>query len=251
MAAAEAARRVLASASGVADALQQGADPYQKMIRGMILSISQLDDVALEEQLQRALLLGTTTTLFDRVLAPTLVRVGQLWHDGRLSIAHEHFATQRIGKLVRDLTRLAIGGEDAEPALVACFADEDHEIGALGVALRLGTWGMRPIFFGARMPPAGVRTAVEAIGPKLVALSVTLAPERARARELVDGYAGACGAIPWMVGGAGVESIADLVANAGGLRAPSDSEALRAAVRSALGRAPRRGATRAPRRKTP
>ena len=102
--------------------------------------------------------------------------------------------------------------------------------------MRLASWGTRPVFLGARTPPGAVQTAVEATTPKLVALSVSVAPARARARELVDGYSSACGGVPWIVGGEGAEGIADLVRKAGGHVAPAEPGAVRAEIRRLLHR---------------
>ena len=236
--AAEAARLVGAATQDRARGAPATEDAYAQAARGLVEAITRFDDVAIDEQLRRVLFLGTSTSVFDRVLAPALVRVGELWHDGQLSVAQEHLASQRIAAIVRDLTRLVTRDEADERAVVACFADEEHEIGALGIAMRLAVWRMRTVFLGARTPPGAIRTAVESLAPKLVALSVTVPVERSRARELVDGYASACARVPWLVGGAGVDAIADLVRKAGGLVAPSDASSLRAAVRLALGRRP-------------
>jgi methanogenic corrinoid protein MtbC1 len=251
VAAAEAARRLLerppghagevagvamaTEADGAADAGEALApDAYASAVDALTDAVRRLDDVTFDEQLRRASYLGSGTAIFERVLVPTLRRVNSLLCDGFVSIAHEHFASQRIAMLIRDFTRLATPDQPQGVAVVACFADEHHEIGALGVALRLATWGVRPLFLGARTPPAAIHAAVSLLAPKLVALSVTMAPDRARARELVDGYAGACGATPWAVGGPATESMADLIQNAGGYLAPADTAGLRTFVRSAI-----------------
>lgn len=243
VAAAEAARRVVEQSSpapaGAERSPESGTgsavlDSYGGAVEALTDAIRRLDDVSFEAQLRRASYFGSSTAIFERVFVPTLHKVNDLFCNGYVSIAHEHFASQRIATLVRDFTRLATPDDPQGIAVVACFADEHHEIGALGVALRLATWGLRPIFLGARTPPPAIRTAVESLVPALVALSVTVAPDRARARELVDGYAGACGATRWTVGGAATEALADLVRNAGGIVAPPDAAGLRGLVRRAI-----------------
>ena len=205
-------------------------DAFQAAASGIVDAIALLDDARFDEQLRRAMLLGPSTAVFERVLAPALARVGELWHEGAMSIAEEHFASQRIGQVVRELTRLLVRDDADGTAIVACAADEEHEIGALGVAMRLATWGLRPVFLGARTPPAAVRAAVETVKPRLVALSFTLLPARDRAEELVSDYARACRQTPWIVGGATALGMADIVEKAGG-RVTHDVPSLRAAVR--------------------
>jgi DNA-binding transcriptional MerR regulator/methylmalonyl-CoA mutase cobalamin-binding subunit len=234
MAAAEAARAVAEESTFRATAARGEVEPYAQSVNGILDAIERFDDVELDRQLRRAMFLGSTGAVADRVILPALERIGGKWHDGEFSIAQEHFGSHRLGTTMRDLVRLSVR-EDAEiRTVVACFADEDHDIGALAAAMRLATWGLRPIFLGARTPPDAVRSAVETLSPSLVALSVSIPPPRPRARELVDAYASACKGVPWMVGGAGAKAVARLVKRAGGLIAPEDTDQLHALVRRAI-----------------
>jgi DNA-binding transcriptional MerR regulator/methylmalonyl-CoA mutase cobalamin-binding subunit len=210
-------------------------DPYALTRQAIVGAIKRFDDDALDLHLRSLLFLGPTVALIDRILVPVLREVGDLWHAGKLGVAQEHFASQRVGTLVRDLTRLAPGWEGGVRIVLASFADDEHDLGLLSTAARFSTWGYRPLFLGARTPPEAVGSAVDAIEPRLVALSCTITPARARARELVDGYARACQRVPWMVGGAGSLSIADLVTARGGVMAPEEPTALRAVLRRVTG----------------
>ena len=68
--------------------------------------------------------------------------------------------------------------------------------------------------------------------------NLLLSPDHVEAaRELVDDYASACGGVPWLVGGAGVAGMAEMIGARGGQVAPSDPEALRSVVRAAVQRA--------------
>jgi methanogenic corrinoid protein MtbC1 len=118
---------------------------------------------------------------------------------------------------------------------VACFADEDHALPLYGVAFGFIQWGLRPIVLGARTPPSAIRHAVESIQPALVGLSVTVTPPAYRARELVDAYAEACGAVPWIVGGPAAEDLRDFVEASGGMVVGTQAlDQVRAAVRGLL-----------------
>jgi DNA-binding transcriptional MerR regulator/methylmalonyl-CoA mutase cobalamin-binding subunit len=231
--AAEAARMVRGRSADVAQSPERVSprDPYAEALEAILDAVARFDDEALETQLRILLFLGPVAPVLDRVLVPALRRIGDAWHAGELSVAHEHHASQRIGQLVRDLLRLAPGADSADRVVLASFADDEHDLGLLMTAARLSTWGYRPVFLGARTPPDALGGAIEAVHARVAALSCTIAPPRARARELIDGYANACGDVPWVVGGAGVEPMADLVRARGGLVAPSDPVALRALLR--------------------
>lgn len=220
MAAAEAAQLLLSRES---TALSPGRnvpadkDAFALAVDALLEAVEQFDDLALDHQVRRLMFLGSATELLDRVLCPTLREIGERWHAGELSVAQEHLATQKLGTVMRDLVRLLPGAEASDGAVLGCFADDEHELGLLGLAIRVSDLGLRPLFLGARTPPSAVRSAVEASSPKLVALSVTVTPARARSLELLEDYAAACGKVPWIVGGAGVAPIAELVEKRGGI----------------------------------
>ena len=247
MAAAEAAKLLSAGKSPLGDPHYEAAgyaavDPFTASLRAILDAIARFDDVALELQLRKATFLGTATAILDHVIAPALREIGRRSHEGELSIAQEHLASQRLGMVMRDLARLAPGADGQSTVVLACFADDDHELGLLDVATRFAVEGLRPIFLGARTPPDAIRSAVDGFVPVLVGLSVTLTPNLGRARELVDGYAKACGAVPWVVGGAGVLPIAAMIRARGGTivegpASPDYGAELRAITRDAMERA--------------
>lgn len=240
LAAAEAARVVQARAVAItggpspANHLEAGIDPFQAVTEAVLDAVARFDDEALEQQLGRLFLMGSAGQIFERAIAPALVEIGERWHAGELTVAQEHFASHKIETLMRHLLRLSPGTQAEHCAVFASFADDEHELGLLGFALRVSEWGTRPIFLGARTPPSAVGNAVESLSPKLVGLSVSVAPPRPRARELVEGYAAACGDVPWIVGGAAAPRIEELVTKSGGLIAPQDTAGLRAIVQPIL-----------------
>ena len=235
MAAAEAARAIGTSEARPAPPADRG-NAFALSVEVLLEAIDRFDDRAVDRELRRAMYLGSPTELLDGVLAPVLRQVGERWHAGKLGIAEEHLAAQKVGTLMRDLVRFLPGAAATRSVILACFVDDDHELGLLGMAIRVAEQGRRPIFLGARTPPSAVASAVAAAGPELVALSLTMTPPRARARALLVEYAAACADVPWMAGGAGIGPIADLVEELGGTAVRGDGagvdETLRARPRS-------------------
>lgn len=192
-------------------------DPYSRACEAILRAVTDFDPQALELAVRSAMFLGSATTVYTRVLAPVMREVGDGWHGGTLSVAQEHMTSEMLGSVARDMLRLLDPQPDARPAIVACFADEEHALPLYGVAFTLIQAGLSPLVLGARTPPSAIRHAVESIQPAVVALSVTVAPPAYRSRELVDEYAEAVGNVPWIMGGAGVEDLRELVEQAGGI----------------------------------
>ncbi|EDM76025.1 B12 binding domain/transcriptional regulator, MerR family protein [Plesiocystis pacifica SIR-1] len=214
MAPAEAARMV----QRIEEASNQPVegDPYARASERIIAAIVDFDPQRLEQAVRGAMFLGSASTVFQRVLAPTMRSVGERWHDGTLSVAQEHMASEALSGAARDMLRLLEPQSSAKPAIVACFADEEHTLPLYGVAFGLLRWGLRPLVLGARTPPSAIRHAVESIRPALVGLSVTVPPPAYRARELIEGYADAAQGCPWIVGGPGSEALRAAVEASGG-----------------------------------
>jgi MerR family transcriptional regulator, light-induced transcriptional regulator len=221
--AAEAAKVVARERRGArAASKREPRDALGAAVDALVATIERFDEEALDREVRRLQYAGPAVAVTERVIVPALRTVGDLWLAGKVSIAQEHLLSQKLGAVLRDFLRLAPGGD--RTALVASMADEQHDLGALAVAVHVATWGIRPIFFGARTPPEALARAVSALKPGAIALSVTVAPERERARELIASYAAACGSVPWTVGGLGLPPIADLVREAGGTPLPQVDE---------------------------
>jgi DNA-binding transcriptional MerR regulator len=193
------------------------SDPYVRAGEAILSAIEAFDPQGVERTIRGAMFLGSASTVYQRVIGPTMRTVGERWHAGSFSVAQEHMASEALGSAARDMLRLLDPASSAPEAIVACFADEDHALPLYGVAFAVVQWGYRPVVLGAKTPPAAIRHAVESIQPALVALSVSITPPAYRARELVDGYAEAVGAVPWVVGGPGVEPMRAAIEASGGI----------------------------------
>jgi DNA-binding transcriptional MerR regulator len=215
MSPAEAAR--LVAQVEVASNTPVESDPYLRASEVILAAIEDFDPQGVERAIRSAMFLGSASTVYQRVIGPTMTNVGDRWHEGSFSVAQEHMATEALSSAARDMLRLLDPASSAPESIVACFADEDHSLPLYGVAFALVQWGYRPVVLGAKTPPSAIRHAVESIQPALVALSVSIAPPAYRARELVDSYAEAAGGVPWAVGGAGVESMRDAIEASGGI----------------------------------
>lgn len=90
--------------------------------------------------------------VLTRVVGPAMVEIGERWHRGEITVAHEHRATGLIlGRLhaLLDLLGLARRGP---VAVVACAPGERHELGALMLAVLLRRAGVRAHYLGADTP---------------------------------------------------------------------------------------------------
>jgi DNA-binding transcriptional MerR regulator/methylmalonyl-CoA mutase cobalamin-binding subunit len=110
-------------------------------------------------------------TLCLRILTPCLVRIGEAWHRGELRISQEHYASGFLRGYLLGLYQAYPLKRTAMRAFVGCAPTEQHEIGALMVALFLRRGGCRVDYLGADLDTADLVRYTREQRPTLVALS--------------------------------------------------------------------------------
>jgi DNA-binding transcriptional MerR regulator len=235
---AEAARSVLASSNPVAanDTAPSGGPDGLELARARLLAATQrYDAAAIDAELTRLSMLLDAQTLYERVLGPVVVDIGQRWHAGKISVAQEHLLSERVESTLRTALR-TLERPEGPIALLACVESESHVLGLLGAALRFAASGARVVMLGAVTPPSAIADAVATMDPRVVGLSVATPPKTPR--PLFKAYAQACGSTPWVVGGAAAKSVEEAVIEAGGIVAHGSATEWQGQVRDWL-RGPR------------
>lgn len=213
---AEAARMVLASASPIVanDTQSPGSDGLELARARLLAATQRYDASAIDAELTRLSMLLDAHTLYERVLGPVMVDVGQRWHAGTISVAQEHLLSERVEGTLRAALR-TLERTDGPLALLACVESETHVLGLLGASLRFAASGARVVVLGAVTPPSAIADAVSSIAPRVVGLSVATTPKNPG--PLFKAYGKACGTTPWVAGGAAVKSVVEHVLEAGGI----------------------------------
>lgn len=114
------------------------------------------------------------STLADEVLRPPMVRIGELWQDGKLQIDQEHRTSRAmIDAMVRLAPELHKKRENGLLVACACLEGERHEIGLRSMAFALETEGWKVHYLGADIPYDTVAAYVARVKPNLLAVSFT------------------------------------------------------------------------------
>lgn len=126
--------------------------------------------------------------LADEVLCPAMRRVGDLWHQGELSVAQEHVATRAALEAVQALRASAHTHAAHGRRAVCCAAEEDfHELPVQVAALVLETRGWEVFNLGTSTPFYALAEAIERFAPRLVCVASTILEGLDRAaREYAD-----------------------------------------------------------------
>ncbi|MEI8029391.1 MAG: B12-binding domain-containing protein [Comamonadaceae bacterium] len=111
------------------------------------------------------------TDLFRR----SQYRVGELWESQRISVAVEHLATAITERMLSLVHPLVLSGAARDRTIIiACVADEYHQLGGRMIADFCELRGWRAPFLGANTPLADLLQLIEERRPNLLGLSLSI-----------------------------------------------------------------------------
>ena len=129
---------------------------------------------------------------FDQALTgvffPVLQTIGELWHQGRISVVGEHLISQTIQRLLsRQLQSVPRASEtDCPQALVACVPHDFHEIGAMSAVRFLRHGGWHVTYLGPDVNVDVVRLACQRRQATLVLFSCVVELALDDMKDLID-----------------------------------------------------------------
>ncbi len=148
--------------------------PSEGLIADLIQALHEHDRVGFERKLNGALAVIPFEEALHRFLLPLQGVIGQLWHDGKLGIAQEHYASNQIKqKIYSSMNQLRLVDEGPR-VVVACPSEEWHEISALTVGYLCAARGCRVHYLGTNLPIQELEKYCEKTRPAYVLLSMTI-----------------------------------------------------------------------------
>ena len=109
------------------------------------------------------------------ILAESMRRVGELWHESEISVDAEHYCTSVTQTAMTQMyLDIFSSKRRGKTILCACPGAELHEMGARMVADIFENDGWDSVYLGAAVPEDYLLSAIEENNPDIVALSVTM-----------------------------------------------------------------------------
>jgi DNA-binding transcriptional MerR regulator/methylmalonyl-CoA mutase cobalamin-binding subunit len=207
------------------------------ILNDCLTAVKALDENGLNDALKCGAIALGTLGLLNHVVAPLSQKLGDLWIEGNITTAHEHFASVLIRAFLWNFPKPFGGFKNAPVIVVATPSGQLHELGALIVAAAATNLGWQVKYLGASLPAADIAGAAWQTRARAVALSIVYPeddPELAGELNLlrqslppeVALLAGGRGAAAYQVtikqiGATHVEDLADLAAKLESLRKPA------------------------------
>jgi DNA-binding transcriptional MerR regulator/methylmalonyl-CoA mutase cobalamin-binding subunit len=174
------------------------------LIKDLEKSLIPLDQPVFEKRLREIMAILPFQEVFERILVPLQIRVGELWFDGKISIAVEHYVTNQVKQKLFSILNM-MGSQDGPKVVITCPPWELHEIGAQMVAYHCSTIGCQVTLLGANLPMESLIEYCTRSNPDAVLISFTSPVSENNGRiffaELTKSIAPLCSVL---VGGQGI-----------------------------------------------
>jgi diguanylate cyclase (GGDEF)-like protein len=148
-------------------------------------------------------------SLYARVLAPAMWRIGCLWEEGAITIADEHLATAITHRVMASAYGSSFGRATSRPGrlMLAVVEGQRHALGLRMAADVLELGGYEVNYLGADVPQDALVEAVESREPDLIGLSSALSPEPVSLLTAISRLRAAFPDLPIIAGGPNVPGV--------------------------------------------
>ena len=172
------------TAAAPTTSIQTASQHLPELRERVMAAIERLRIQEAEQLLTSAALSTEPSEFLKSVVAPILVEVGERWKRGELRIAHEHACSTLMRGLLFSLMRLYPANDAQRRVVVGTPAKEDHELGAMMVAMLAAMHGWSVLYLGPDLPAEEIAYAVNDIDADLLMLSVTNLRPKESQREI-------------------------------------------------------------------
>lgn len=158
---------------------------FGRLLRELVFTLNPLDRATFEKRLNGAVAVVPFDEALQGILLPLQEQVGQLWHDGQVNVALEHYVTNQIRqKIFSAMNQLPVA-EFGATVVVACPPGEEHDMAALAVAYQCRVRGCRVYYLGANVPIAALVKLCSDVKPDLTILSFPVVRSDEKVTELI------------------------------------------------------------------
>ena len=184
-------------------------------VTNCLAAIQDLDARELALQLEGAAVALSQPQLLSRVVAPLMERIGDLWNQGSLRVAHEHLASAAVRSFLAGMLSENGPSKGAPQALVCSPLGQIHEMGALIIAVTASFEGWGVTYLGHSLPAEEIAAAVLQKAPRMVALSINYPPDDPRLPEELRKLNRHLGGAALLVGGRSAKAYGDVLEEVG------------------------------------
>ncbi len=154
-------------------------------VDGWMSAVASLDRESLEGLMRSEFSRMTALNFLEDRVGPFLVELGTSWATGRLSVLHEHFASECLRDFLVSAWRPMSDRARGAPIVLGTLSGEQHCLGLHMAALVAALSQKRVVFLGVNTPVGDLAAASEQCGADAIALSVSTSAHRGSTRAFL------------------------------------------------------------------
>ena len=198
-----------AADTGPIETFQTQLTTPEELLQACQTAVDNLDELAFEAALGQAAVVLTRPRLFEEVVIPLTIEIGERWSRGELKIINEHMASSILVSFLRDMLSVYRPLLPMPKIVVATPANHWHELGALMAAIIAAEAGWGVFYFGPNLPAEEIAAAAVHKNALAIALSIVYQDaERQTLREIKKLRRYVTEQVAIIIGGSGLQSCA-------------------------------------------
>lgn len=169
-----------------AEVRMQAEDHITTLRERLLQALLSFEEWKAHELLNEAFSLYTVDKVALDLLSPLLVRIGDLWENGKITSAHEHFASAFLRSRLGMAFSMLPVHHLLPKTISVCGPNEWHELGLLIFTLYLRRKGYETIYLGATIDHHDLLIVINEVKPCYIFLACTLQQNVRATLQLVD-----------------------------------------------------------------
>lgn len=204
---------------------------FPKIQQRLIESFQSFDEKEAEMTLSEAFAAHSLDNVCTKVIQPTMKTIGQMWHDGDISVPVEHFASSFMERKLMNLITAQPLVPDAPLIVTGCATHEQHHLGILLISLFLRRAGYRVVYLGPNVPLRELENILKHHNPVMVALSAATSTALPSLREFGELIGKQDSHLLYLVGGFLFQEDPDIIHNIPNARFLDETDDIEESVR--------------------
>ncbi|MCA0150014.1 MULTISPECIES: cobalamin B12-binding domain-containing protein [Rossellomorea] len=125
-------------------------------------------------------------TFYEKIIKPSMYRIGELWEKNQITVADEHLATATLKYLLATIFTHQEALENQPKALLFCIEGEHHSLGLelANEVFKEKQWNTR--YLGANVPVKDALTFISVWKPHAIGISIGMTTELTRLKECIQ-----------------------------------------------------------------
>ena len=163
-------------------------NPLSSFLEELLDSLVHFNELKAQEIINKLFSLFTVEKVIFDIFVPLQMAVGNLWESGKITSAHEHFATFIIRSRIEAIFHSLPQNSLLPKVITVCSPGEIHELGLLMVSLFLRRKGYEVIYLGGSISDGDLDEVVKVTQPDILFLSCTMQENLTYALSLVTQF---------------------------------------------------------------